>query len=156
MGASGGVPPPALLREFFAAHSTLALAALGPGGAPLAAPLFFAADDELNLYVVSAADSRHSLAIARDGRVAASVYAETWDWQSIHGVQLEGVARALSGPERDAALAVYAAKFPFVQGMAALLDASTFYRITPHWIRWIDNRQGFGHKEEWRAEEDHR
>jgi uncharacterized protein YhbP (UPF0306 family) len=139
----------ARLAVFLAGQSTLTLATVAEDGRPLAAALFFVADEALNLYFVSGANSRHAQAIARDRRVAATVYASTWDWPSIAGLQLEGEARALSGAEREAALALYAGKFPFVAGMAARLAESTCYRITPRWLRWIDNRQGFGHREEW-------
>ena len=55
---------------------------------------------------------------------------------------------------------IYLAKFPSVgkllQGVegdpggeiVARLMESRFYRITPKWIRMIDNSKGFGHKEE--------
>lgn len=138
------------LYRFLATRSTLTLATIGPDGAPLAAPLFFAADQSLNLYFVSSPDSRHSLALATRLHVAVSVYTETWDWREIQGLQMEGTARSLARAARDAALAVYTAKFPFVAGMRPLLDASTFHSIAPDWIRWIDNTRGFGYREEWR------
>jgi hypothetical protein len=138
------------LRAFLAAHSTLTLATVSAEGTPLAAALFFVADDALNLFFVSSPDSRHAQAIARQPRVALSVHAETWAWRDIAGLQLEGLAAALDGAERAAALALYAVKFPFVAEMGSRLADSTCYQVTPLWLRWIDNRLGFGHREEWR------
>jgi uncharacterized protein YhbP (UPF0306 family) len=46
----------------------------------------------------------------------------------------------------------YVAKFPFVLADAALaraLQKVAMYRITPDWLRWIDNTTGLGHNQEW-------
>lgn len=44
----------------------------------MAAPLFFVADEALNLYFVSGAKSRHSLNLTHEPRAAVAVYGETW------------------------------------------------------------------------------
>jgi uncharacterized protein YhbP (UPF0306 family) len=149
----GDRPPAELLtrlQAYLAARSTLTLATAGPGGAPQAADLFFVADQALNLYFVSSPGSRHSRALISDPQVAATVHAETWEWQAISGLQLEGRVRALDGAEREAALARYSAKFPFVERFAVELAASACYCLTPDWLRWLDNSRGFGHRVEWR------
>ena len=93
---------------FLASYSTLVLATRSEAGQPLAAPLFFVADEELTLYFVSGAKSRHSLNLSHENRAAAAVFAEAWDWGEIAGVQLEGhVAPVPPGPEWDRAWAMY-------------------------------------------------
>jgi uncharacterized protein YhbP (UPF0306 family) len=139
----------AAIASFLAAHSTLTLATAGADGQPMAASLFFASDNDLRLFWTSSAGSRHSQNLARQPRAAASVHNETWSWTEIAGVQLEGTAAVvLPGPARDAAQALYLAKFPFAAQFQRELERSDFYVLTPGWVRWIDNAQGFGHREE--------
>ena len=130
-------------------QSTLTLATLEPSGRPIAASLFFAADLALNLYWTSSSKSRHSRNLARDPLAAITVHTATWSWRDIASVQLEGEADEIEpGPDWQAALALYLAKFLFAKEFEAELTRSSFYRFSPRWGRLIDNGQGFGHKEE--------
>ncbi len=143
------------LKQFLAAHTTLTLATLAEDGRPQAAPLFYAEMADLSLIFISEQKVRHSQNVARNSRVAATIYADGQQWQTIRGLQLEGICTALSGQAAEAARAVYLSKYPFIAGVAILagmLQKVTFYQITPTWLRLIDNSQGFGHKEEWRLE----
>lgn len=143
----------ARIKQFLAAHTTLTLATVAEDGRPQAAPLFFAEMDDLSLIFISETKVRHSRNIGRDRRVAATIYADGQQWQSIRGVQLEGECVALSGPAADQARAVYLAKYPFIKSdklLAAMIHFVTFYKISPAWLRLVDNSQGFGHKEELR------
>ncbi|MCK6630395.1 MAG: pyridoxamine 5'-phosphate oxidase family protein [Anaerolineae bacterium] len=143
------------VKQFLAAHTTLTLATLAEDGRPQAAPLFYAELDDLSLVFISEQRVRHSQNVARDERVAAAIYADGQQWQFIRGVQLEGRCVALSGAAAEAARRAYLEKYPFIienQLLAGMLEQITFYKITPTWLRLIDNSQGFGHKEEWRAE----
>jgi uncharacterized protein YhbP (UPF0306 family) len=140
------------LKQFLAAHTTLTLATLAEDGRPQAAPLFYAEMDDLSLIFISEQRVRHSQNVAHDSRVAATIYADGQQWQTIQGLQLEGMCMALSGEAAEAAQAAYLAKFPFISAdpfLAGMLQRVTFYRISPAWLRLIDNSQGFGHKEEW-------
>jgi hypothetical protein len=143
------------IKQFLAMHTTLTLATLAEDGRPQAAPLFYAEMDDLSLVFISERRVRHSQNVARDERVAAAIYADGQQWQSIRGVQLEGRCTALSGAAAEAARRTYLDKYPFImenQLLAGMLERVTFYKITPTWLRLIDNSQGFGHKEEWRAD----
>lgn len=140
-----------LLREFLAGQSTLALATAGlSDGRPEVAPLFFVSDDDLNLYWISDPDSRHSRNIADWNDVAAAVFVPTWDWAGIKGVQIEGDVVALQGDaERKRVLALYRAKFPFVdEKFAELIEDSVLYMLCPRWLRWLDNARRFGYKQD--------
>jgi uncharacterized protein YhbP (UPF0306 family) len=154
-----GAAPLNHVRQFLQAQSTLTLATLSPEDGPAAADLYFVADSSLNLYFLSEPKARHARNLAADPRVAATVHPQAWDWVDIKGVQLEGVCLPVSAAgERAAALALYGAKFAFVSTpsasglgtfLAAALGRHTVYRITPGWIRWLDNSVAFGHKLEW-------
>ena len=149
-------PPPLseemrpILREFLRGHSTLALATVGDAGRPQVSPLFYASDDDFNLYWISNPDSRHSANIKAWNDVAATIYAQTWNWTGIKGVQLEGDALYVDeDAERQRALALYKAKFPFVNDkFAELIDQSVLYVLRPRWLRWLDNERRFGYKQE--------
>lgn len=149
------------LRAFLAAHNTMTLATAGPDGAPQAAAVFYAADEALNLYFLSSPSSRHSQNLAQQPRVAATVHADGQAWQSIQGLQIEGSARQVDGPQVLVhAVQVYGRRFEFLKGLLSVdgvggpvalrgpVASSRFYVLRPTWIRLIDNTQGFGHKEE--------
>jgi uncharacterized protein YhbP (UPF0306 family) len=139
------------IKQFLAAHTTLTLATVTEAGQPQAAPLFFAETEDLSLIFISEQKVRHSQNVAGDGRVAAAIYADGQQWQSIQGLQLEGACAALSGKAAQTARTVYLAKYPFIaknKFLAGMLDKVTFYKISPAWMRLVDNTQGFGHQEE--------
>jgi hypothetical protein len=141
----------ARFKQFLAAHTTLTLATLADDGRPQAAPLFFAEMDDLSLIFISEQRVRHSQNVARDGRIAATIYVDGQQWQQIQGIQLEGSCAALSGAEAVIAQDIYLAKYPFIsadQKLSAMLNRVTFYKISPTWLRLIDNSRGFGFKEE--------
>jgi uncharacterized protein YhbP (UPF0306 family) len=141
-----------VLRDFLAAQSTLVLGTAGEqDGAPQVAPLFFASDDQLNLYWISDPDSRHSANLSDWNKAAAAIYVQTWDWTGIKGLQIEGSACPVTTDgERERALALYRAKFPFVtERFASLIELSTIYVLRPRWLRWLDNARHFGYKQEY-------
>ncbi len=141
------------IKQFLAEHTTLTLATVAEDGHPQAAPLFYAAMDDLSLIFISERKVRHSQNITREQRVAITRGADGQQWSEIRGVQLEGTCVVLAGQAARSARLVYLNKYPFIQKnkfLKLMLNTVTFYKIIPTWIRLIDNSQGFGHKEEWR------
>jgi hypothetical protein len=153
------------IAAFLAAHTTLTLATVGPDGAPAAAAVFYAHDDDLNLYFLSEEKTLHAQNILADPRVAAAIHADGQDWRAIRGVQVRGRAELLAGANALHAAALYGRKFAFVgallagaEGPAVLsgpLAKARFWRLEPAWFRLIDNTQGFGHKTEWGGDPTH-
>jgi len=142
----------AQVRAFLAERHILTLATVGPDGRPQAADLYYAEADDLTLYFVSAPSSRHVANLAPNPRVAATIHADSIQWRDIRGLQLEGTCTRVAAAERADAWARYMAKFPFVLADAALaraLQKVDVYRITPQWLRWIDNTARLGHNQEW-------
>lgn len=132
-------------------RSTLSLATAGFQGEPCLADLFFCSDPSLKAYFVSSPDSRHAQNLATDPRASISVHVDTWDWREIAGLQMEGAVEMLEQADPQArAWRLYKAKFPFVEDFADEIARSRWYCFTPRWIRIIDNRLGFGHREEYR------
>ena len=151
--SAGHVPSPepdlAPAVEIITETTALTLATLDEDGWPRATPLFFAADDRLCLYFLSEAGSRHSQNLAREPRAAAGLFPSVSDWREIRGLQIQGTVSPLAGAEREEALALYARRFPFVADLVDAVHSSEVFRLTPSWIRLIDNRGGFAFKQEW-------
>jgi uncharacterized protein YhbP (UPF0306 family) len=153
------------ILEFLRGHDTMTLATLGPDGTPQAAAVFYAADDEFNLYFLSDPSTRHGRDLKLHPRVAATVQADGQPWATIRGLQIEGTARRTDDAGETARAArVYGLRFAFVRelldgigaprgsGAAGTLEGGLargrFHVLRPDWIRLIDNTKGFGHKEE--------
>src|SRR5690606_9597726 len=90
--------------------------------------------------------------IAANPQVAATIQEDYADWQDIKGIQLEGRVSELLGEEREAAVARYKARYPFVATagpeMAAALARVSWYRLRPERLYFIDNSKGLGHRDE--------
>ncbi len=128
----------------------MTLATTGADGEAHAAAVYFAAAEDLKLYFFSAADSQHSLDLKLHPQAAAAIYPQATGWQAIRGLQLRGRAEMLPpGAEWQAAWEVYAGKFPFVKALKAIVLSNALYAFTPRWLRLVDNRRGFGFKQEW-------
>lgn len=144
------------VQTFLAVCRTASLATVAPDGMPHNANVQFAAHGAgaaLDLWWVSSPGSAHSQHVAQRPRAAVTVYAHADAPDQIHGLQARGtIAPGLTPGDAgyDQALARYAAKYPFVSGppFDAALAKQALYRFTPTWIRWIDNRRGFGWKVE--------
>ena len=133
------------IKSYLESHHVLTLAT-GDERGPWAASLFYASDDALNLYFLSEPTTRHGQAIGRGARVAVTVHGETKEWTAIQGIQLWGTAKEVK--EAGDVFARYTGKFPFAAALIPEGGPHCFYRITPRWIRLIDNARGLGFKEE--------
>lgn len=142
--------------EYLRTHNTVTLGTCREG-LPWNATVFYASDG-LHLYFFSAPDSRHCANLAENPRVAATVQEDYRDWREIKGIQLEGTVELVDSVAAKAkALAVYARKYPGVVKLftdpgsgvyhRAFLKVK-FYRVVPERLYYIDNRQGFGKRQE--------
>jgi uncharacterized protein YhbP (UPF0306 family) len=130
--------------------TTMTLATIGLDGEPHAAAVYFACDDQINFYFFSDAESQHALDNTNEPRAAITVNGEGGGWQEIYGLQLRGAITAVqSKNEWQGAWDHYQTKFPFVSNLQEIIVINQMYVFKPHWIRLIDNRKGFGFKQEW-------
>jgi uncharacterized protein YhbP (UPF0306 family) len=139
-------------KQFLASARTLSLATVDGRGRAHAANVWYATDPAGRLYFISNPAAAHCRHLARRPDVAATVYYPTERANLIHGVQLHGRCARVAGiAETRRALTLFVAKFPQVllSSAAARLKTERFYRLDPTWLRWIDNRRGFGFKAEW-------
>ncbi len=133
--------------RYLETHNTLTLATES-NGKSFACSLFYVNDD-LILYFVSDPKTRHAENILHNPHVSITVHEDYGDWRAIQGIQLEGECALVSHALESAkALALYAKKFPFVAQLSAAMAKVKFYKITPRWVRFVDNTRGFGFKEE--------
>jgi hypothetical protein len=131
---------------YFAAHNVMTLATRS-----LWAAAVFYANEGFDLYFVSSLTSRHARDLAAEPRAAAAIHEDYRDWRSIQGIQLSGRVERLEGADREAALACYRDKFPFLKTtagtLAPVLEAlgkAACFRLTPSELYFIDNSTGFG------------
>jgi uncharacterized protein len=138
-----------IIQAFLDTQSTLALATTNPDGSPQAAPIFYVADDRLNLYWLSSPSSRHSTNLVRNSKVAATVYPSVWQWNDIVGLQIEGEARPIGDERiREQILTIYLRKFQLPAAFDSIISASILYSLKPSWLRWMDNSVQFNFKVE--------
>ncbi len=147
--------PQAQLRalNYLRDHHVATLATDGRKG-PWAAAVFYA-NDGFKLFFLSSPSSRHCLNLQENSRIAVTIQEDYSDWPEIKGIQLEGVARELSGNEEIQARKLYGKKYPIVgklaQAPAAIVKAMAkvrWYRIDPQHLYYIDNSAGFGQRDE--------
>ena len=141
------------ILSFLAAHNTLTLATISADGHPHACALFYAVGPGPTLYFLSDPGAEHARHIGDGNQIAATIQQDGQAWQEIRGLQLRGYAApCITASDQAAAREIYAARFPFVATASRLAEAlarARYYKITPSWIRLIDNTLRFGHKEEW-------
>lgn len=117
-----------------------------------AAAVFYA-NDAFDLFFISAAHTRHARYLSANPHAAATIQEDYRTWRDIKGIQLEGAVRQLEGQERQLAMTLYFAKYPYVasgaeEQLAAALARMNWYRLTPSRLYYIDNSKGLGHREE--------
>ena len=138
------------IETFLAVCRTASLATVDVDGLPCNANIQYASDSAWRLIWVSSESSAHSVNLAARPDAAITIYAHIDLPEQIHGLQLRGAAQALTDDEADSALRTYTEKYPFVAEPPynEAVARQRLYRFKPTWLRWIDNRQGFGWKHE--------
>lgn len=135
---------------YVADHHVLTLATHGPLG--LWAAAVFYAHEGFRFIFLSAGHTRHAqnMAIAPD--VAATIQSDYDDWTAIKGIQLEGTVEQLHGARRTEAMAHYTARFRFLGQPVAVIERAlmrvNWYELWPRRLYFVDNSQGFGHRDE--------
>ncbi|MEM1355100.1 MAG: pyridoxamine 5'-phosphate oxidase family protein [Planctomycetota bacterium] len=138
------------VETFLAVCRTASLATVSESGRPHAANVQYVCDPAWRLYWVSKPDAAHSQHLANNPYAAVTVYAHQDQPDHIHGVQLHGKAAPLAETDRSEVLPLYQSKYPFTTELPYrdAISQQLFYCFTPSWLRWIDNRQGFGFRVE--------
>jgi len=130
---------------------TASLATADPQGLPHAANVQYAHDHAWRLVFVSGADTPHARHLQHKPDAAITIYAHHDEPANIHGLQLHARAESLTpgSSPYHAALECYLARYPFIaesEQFLKMVRSQTLFRLTPSWLRWIDNRRRFGFK----------
>lgn len=140
-------------QAYLRAHNVMTLATHGPEG--LWAAAVFYVHENFDLYFLSSPTTRHSLNLAANPRVAVTIQADYDDWRAIKGIQMEGNVTRLEGLEQARAILLYGKKFSIVGNIARApaeiaraFSRVAWYRVTPTRVYFVDNSQGFGHRDE--------
>lgn len=139
---------------FLATCRTASLATVDPEGQPHAANVQYAHDESWCIYWISSTKSAHSQHLSENPRGAITIYAHQDVPEMIHGLQLHGQVDRLiehGQAEWHRIWDHYTSKYELVRSVPQLRAAAqrqTFYCFRPTWMRWIDNRRGFGWKVE--------
>ena len=146
------VPLPDGVAEYLNRHHVMTLATCAADG-PWAAAVFYVNAGH-SLYFLSSPTSRHCRHLAQDPRCAATIQEDYSDWAQIKGVQLEGLASEIGGAEEVRARQRYGEKFPVVgrlatapAAIALALAKVRWYRLDAERLYFVDNGQGFGHRD---------
>mgnify|MGYP001203376318 CR=1 FL=1 len=134
-------------------HTVCTLATASDDGAH-AASLMYALDG-YGLVWLSDPKSRHSQHIRSAPDVAVTIARQYEDFEAIVGLQMRGrAARITAAADRQATLALLAARYPFLEqfqsgpkALVARFASIDYYRFDPQSITLTDNSKGFGHKE---------
>lgn len=150
--------PKDIVLRYLHDHNTVTISTYGEDG-PWATALFYV-NDGFKLYFLSNPTSIHCKNIVEYPHVAATINEDYHDWREIKGVQLNGTAELVtSRREKASAFALYVKKFPFVaeffsspaqitRAMFSKVSSTTWYKVVPQRVFFVDNKQGFGHREE--------
>jgi uncharacterized protein YhbP (UPF0306 family) len=136
--------------DYVAGHHVMTLATNGPLG--LWAAAVFYAPDGFRFVFLSAGHTRHAQNMAAVPHVAATVQSDYDDWTAIKGIQLEGTVEQLHGARQAAAMSLYATRFSFLAQPVAAIERAmarvNWYELRPQRLYFVDNTQGFGHRDE--------
>jgi uncharacterized protein len=147
------------IEQYLACHNTMTLATCS-GDGPWAAAVFYAHDADLTLYFKSGPSTRHMQDTAGFPDVAATIQDDGQGWKTLRGLQILGSCSKVSEHDLARVDGHYIEKFPFLgtvtehsanadeRVLADRLKSTPFFQLRPHWIRFIDNARGFGHKTE--------
>ncbi len=129
--------------KFVQRHHVLTLATVDSEGKPYCSNAFYGYDEERNAFVfASNMETKHVQQMIQRHSVAASILLESKIVGKLQGLQISG--DVFEGDEQDRKC--YIAAFPF----AALAPTPlTLWRLEPHFLKYTDNKLGFGTKLIW-------
>ena len=143
--------------QLICGESTLTLATCGKEGI-WSSPVYYVYR-EGQFFFFSSPQSRHIRQALKSGQAAASLFSRTNNWESIQGLQMQGVVKQISEPfQTMAVLTNYLKRFPFTREFfpkdwrfdpASFLDhfKAKLYSFSPSEIFYLDNRYGFGNRQ---------
>ncbi len=119
------------ILDFMKTQKLMVLSTIHPNGGPEAAVMEFA-EDKLELIFDTFTSYRKYRNLKANPSVAAVI-----GWDNGITVQYEGLARELSGKEKEQAIQLRIAKMPHAKKFASMKEV-VYFKISPVWIRYAD------------------
>ena len=133
------------ILSFLAMHTNLTLA-VSENNYPYCANCFYAYSEKKNLLIFkSNLDTKHIAIALRNDNVAGAITPDKLDKTRIQGIQFTGKISKAEGEFLTTAKNAYYKKYPF-----ALAFAGELWIIELNFLKFTDNKLGFGKKIEWK------
>lgn len=140
-----GQEPDKRITKFIGRHHVMTLATSTTEEGPYCASVFYAYMPERNLFVfTSDENTRHYREMLTGGRAAAAIALETRTVGQLRGLQLTGQVLLAQGDTLSEARGAYLRRFPY-----AVVADLTLWVLRPDFMKFTDNRLGFGKKLFW-------
>ncbi|MBI4947253.1 MAG: hypothetical protein HY840_12740 [Bacteroidetes bacterium] len=133
------------ILEFLSAHTNLTLA-VSDNDHPYCANCFYAYAKKKNLLIFkSSPETNHIVIALRNDKVAGIIIPDKLDKTRIQGIQFTGKISKAKGDDLATAKNSYYKKYPF-----AIAFSGELWVIELNFIKFTDNKLGFGKKLEWK------
>ncbi len=129
-----------LIKEVLEKGYLMSLATVDDGGVWVS-DVIFVHDDDLNMYWMSKLHRRHSLAILKNNKVAATITVTLGPKEDELGIQLEGIAEKIEGARYDLAKKHFVKRLnPEPKETDDVLDGGSWYVLKPAKIELIHKK----------------
>lgn len=125
-----------LIREILEKGHLMSLGTVDDNG-PWVSDVIFVFDDQFNLYWISEEDTRHSLAIVKNERVAAAITLSNKSGEPNIGLQIAGNASKIDGGNLGLSKKHYAKRNKPEPNKDVLDEGESWYKISPNLIEII-------------------
>lgn len=98
-----------LIKDYLA-HARLMQVSTAKDNQPWTCSVYFAYDNDLNLYWISTPQRRHSQEIATNEKVGGTIVLPHSSGQEVRGLQFQGVGKRATGEDMKKAMDAYAAR----------------------------------------------
>lgn len=132
------------ITRFLKKHHVLSIAT-SAGNEPWCASCFYVyMEEEVSLVFTSDLKTRHGQEFLKNEKVAGTIALETNIIGKIRGLQFQGIVSEPSGALADKAETAYLKRFP-----VAMLMETHLWLVKLTFLKYTDNRLGFGKKLVW-------
>lgn len=135
---------PSKISEFIKEHHVLALASVNEEAQSSSCSVFYVFNEEEVCFVfASNEDTEHMQNISNNKKVSASIHLETKEVGKIRGLQIK--AEVLQADDKDKK--AYVKAFAY----ARVIKNLKLWKMKVSYLKYTDNRFGFGKKEIWHS-----
>lgn len=134
--------------NFIEDATTLGLCTVDDSAQPHACNVNYVYDNDLNFYFVSNLKTNHAQHILKREQVAATIYTPFTRPAEIRGLQIKAHCHPQPPENFDQIWQLYRQQIPDVEHFEPIARSETMFKLSPHYLKWIDNTEHFGYKVE--------